>query len=141
MIHKLIQKVKTKLQGFLGVSKLEDELKNYKISNNGRVSSIETEFLYHARILSKQDNKISALHDTLSNVVSLGSDISPSGYRSSSWAVVCIEGKTNVVKFLDLNHKSGNEVLRILKSFEGSRHVNDTPMGYFPKEMFIDWKS
>lgn len=30
-------------------------------------------------------------------------------------------------------------MLDFLKRYEGGRYVNDTPIGYFPKEMFIDW--
>lgn len=137
ILKKLKNYIKNEMIGFLGINTIESKLTELTKNTNN-------EFYNHSIIisrlfdeLSKSQDKIDGLHNTLSNVVSFGSDIRV--YEGNSWAVVCIEGKTNVVKFYNLSHKDGYDVLKLLKSFEGSRYVNDTPMGYIQKELFVDW--
>lgn len=51
-----------------------------------------------------------------------------------SWAVICVEGNINIVKFIDLDTKDARDVLDFLKHFEAGRHCIDVPY----KEMFYD---
>ncbi|MNJ64409.1 hypothetical protein D3C77_603570 [compost metagenome] len=138
IIERLKRKLKKQLREFLEVDTLESKLKQQDINMaNG--------FSKHIDLISSQREwlnthglKITSLQNTISNVVSVGSDITPYG-EGNSWAVVCIEGKYSVVKFFDLSHRDGREMLRLLRGFEGGRYVNDTPIGYFPKDLFVDW--
>lgn len=80
--------------------------------------------------------KINTLQKTVENAISIGTDISPkySDY-SRSWAVVCVEGKINVVKFVELSSADSRSVMNFLKQFDGSRRVIDC----FPsKDLFED---
>ncbi|WP_236354801.1 hypothetical protein [Konateibacter massiliensis] len=47
-----------------------------------------------------------------------------------SWAVVCIHGKMDFMKFVPLNHSDVREVARFLKQFEYSKRVVDSPFSY-----------
>lgn len=82
--------------------------------------------------ISRLQNTINVLHNTIENIVHIGTDIRCEG--RGSWAVICIEGKMNIVKFVDLDRKDAREVMNFLKSFEAGRHCIDTPY----KEMFYD---
>lgn len=83
--------------------------------------------------ISHFQQSVNTLHDTVENVVHIGTDVHmPQSGRS--WAVVCIEGKINIVKFIDLDRKNAREVLDFLKHFEAGRHCVDAPY----KEMFYD---
>jgi len=71
---------------------------------------------------------IDILHSTIRNVVSVGADIVPYVRDSNrSWAVICIEGKYNTVKFVDLYGQDYKDITQYLKRFEGSRMVTDAP--------------
>lgn len=141
MFNKIKNKIKEKLILFLGVDKLEKLLIEYQKHNDERFLSIGHKHKHHDRIINRHDEKIHALHDTLSSVVSIGSDIA---YHSNgtSWAVVCIEGSYNVVKFIDLNGTDAREILNFLKHFEAGRYVHDAPpmMKHMAKEWFVDWQ-
>lgn len=138
LINKIKYNLKQNLRSFIDLDTLERNMDSRDIHNKERISLLERENALLRHSLRRSNEKIEALHNTLSNVVSMGSDIAPYG-RGQSWAVVCVEGKYNVVKFYDLSQKDGREMLEFLKRFEGGRYVNDTPIGFFPKNMFIDW--
>jgi hypothetical protein len=83
---------------------------------------------------NKED--IDILHNTIRNVVSVGADVVPNIVNGErSWAVVCIEGNYNIVKFVDLHGADYRRILDFLKQYEGSRMVIDAPsFTYFEKE-------
>lgn len=81
--------------------------------------------------ISYFQESVNTLHNTVENVVHIGTDIRVNE-RGYSWAVVCIEGKMNIVKFIDLDRKNAREIFEFLKHFEAGRHCVDTPY----KQMF-----
>ncbi|MEK4006540.1 hypothetical protein [Paenibacillus sp. FSL H3-0333] len=137
MFDKLKMNLRNRLKSILGVTDLENELTNFKRTTGSSLNRQEEEIKLIHKHIQNSNIKIETLHNTLSNVVSMGSDITP--YEGNSWAVVCIEGNHNIVKFFDLSRQDGREMLRMLKSFEGGKYVNDTPIGFFPKTFFVDW--
>lgn len=84
--------------------------------------------------ISHFQQSVNILHNTVENVVHIGTDIRE--YNGHSWAVVCIEGKMNLVKFVDLGVKDARYVLDFLKQFEGGRHCIDTPNKCFYGDLF-----
>ena len=50
--------------------------------------------------------------------------------QDHSWAVVCIAGKPEYVKFIPLNYDTAKDVLRFLKQFEYSNKVIDSPIAF-----------
>lgn len=61
----------------------------------------------------------------INQLCSIGVDVSVRDNRN--WAVICIEGKPNFVKFVDLSRSDIMEVQRFLKQFEGSNRIVDAP--------------
>lgn len=118
--------IKYKLREFLGIDNLESNFKDHETFNNIRFRDIE-------KNISHCQEGINTLHTTIENVVHIGTDVR-CNEREHSWAVICIEGKINIVKFVELNRKDGRYVLDFLKQFEASRHCIETPY----KEMFYD---
>lgn len=82
---------------------------------------------------TKED--IDILHNTIRSVVSVGADVIPHD-NNRSWAVVCIEGNYNVVKFVDLHGADYRRILDFLKQYEGSRMVIDAPNPRYFESMF-----
>lgn len=50
--------------------------------------------------------------------------------RSNSWAVVCMGGKPEYVKFVDLKINDAHSVIEFLRKFESSGVVIDSPLGF-----------
>ena len=85
--------------------------------------------------ISHLQESMKILHNTVENVVHIGTDVRENYSNSEhSWAVICVEGKINIVKFVDLNRNDSRYVLDFLKQFEAGRHCIDTPY----KNIFID---
>ena len=65
----------------------------------------------------------------INSIVDVGTDV---GFYSDdhSWAVVCIKGHPEYVKFIPLSHKSAREVLEFLKRFKYSDMVVDSPFSF-----------
>lgn len=64
----------------------------------------------------------------MNNICDVGVDVTRDEYHS--WAVVCIHGKMDFMKFVPLNHSDIKEVARFLKRFEYSKRVIDSPFAY-----------
>lgn len=47
-----------------------------------------------------------------------------------SWAVVCIAGRPEYVKFIPLNNSDARTVIDFLKHFQYSKRIVDSPLGF-----------
>ena len=135
---KIKEWIRTKIIQFL----LIDDMQEHNLSELSRIEKglkESNKYFYNFEKCTKENFKDSydelhTLQHTIESVVSIGADIAPmySAY-SRSWAVVCIEGKVNVVKFVDLSREDCRYVMDFLKQFDGSRRVIDS----FPsRELF-----
>ena len=52
------------------------------------------------------------------------------GKDEHSWAVVCIAGKPEYVKFIPLSRNDARSVSDFLKRFQYSKHIVDSPIGF-----------
>jgi len=139
-MNKIKQWIRNKLILFLRIDKLSESFSTHEIVTNIRLRDIDhklesvgVDLKYLNKNVSHFQNSVNVLHNTLESVVHIGTDV----YRPDqghSWAVVCIEGKMNIVKFVDLNRQDARYVFDFLKQFEAGRHCIDAPY----KEMFYD---
>ena len=78
------------------------------------------------------------LQKLITPLLDVGTDI---GFRDDhSWAVVCVKGKPEYVKFVSLEHKDTREIINFLKRYDKSNHVIDSPFAFrdmIRKELFI----
>ncbi len=75
----------------------------------------------------------------LNQICDVGVDV---GFRGEehSWAVVCIAGSPEYVKFIPLNRGDARQVMDFLKRFQYSKHVIDSPIAFknmLRKEIFL----
>lgn len=68
-------------------------------------------------------------HKLINSMTDVGTDV---GFHSDdhSWAVVCIKGHSEYVKFIPLSHKDARDVLDFLKRFRYSDRVVDSPFAF-----------
>lgn len=116
---KMINKVKNMIKNWLFKEEINkiNNLYNIKHEINNRINILEK------------------ARDQIMSIIDIGVDIH---YKHPcSWAVICIQGKPEYIKFIDLNHKDAREIMKFLKGFEGSNMIVDSPF-YF-KDMMKDW--
>ena len=66
---------------------------------------------------------------TMNAICDVGVDVSFYD-EEHSWAVVCIKGKKEYIKFMPLNDESVYDVINFLKRFKYSNKVIDSPFAY-----------
>lgn len=140
--------LRIKLKDFLDIGNLESNFKDHEIFNSIRFSDIESDAhdktSYLRKLINNNANDIShcqesvnVLRNTIENVVHIGTDAVANPNYGRSWSVICIEGKMNIVKFVDLDRRDSMEVLRFLKQFEAGKHCIDAPYKeFFDEGMF-----
>lgn len=141
-MNKLKNWLRIKLKKYLDIENLEWQLDGFAKSTSKDLKAIQKDYndkvTYLRKLINNNSQDIShfqesvnALHNTVENVVHIGTDIErePNGH---SWAAICIEGNINIVKFMDLSGRDARDVMYFLKQFEAGRHCIDTPY----KQMF-----
>lgn len=99
-------KIKQRLRQWLGVDNLESEQRSGYRAVTAANRGLE--------------NRISQME----KLVQVGVDIH---CQSDSWAVICIEGKPDYVKFVRLPKDDIRAIQRFLNQFKGRRSVVDVP--------------
>ena len=131
---RLKNKLKNKIRNWI----LSDEIKNIekltldiKALENVEQHAIE-KYAEAKYLLSAATVETIRCKKLINEICDIGVDV---GFHSNdhSWAVICIAGRPEYVKFLPLNHKDTMEIVRFLKQFQYSNKVFDSPFGF--KEM------
>ena len=123
--------------------KIRNKLKNWLFADEiQRINNIEKsiEVAAHALKMSsfkldKSQKEVEECRKLVTQMIDMGVDV---GFHSDdhSWAVVCIAGHPEYVKFLPLTHRDARSVLDFLKQFRYSKQVIDSPFGF--KSMLKD---
>jgi deoxyinosine 3'endonuclease (endonuclease V) len=71
--------------------------------------------------------------DIIKNCVQVGADY---GFKDTSWAVVCVAGKVEYVKFFKFNDKNSQAFLSFIRQFKEEYTILDLP-GRIPKKLFL----
>ena len=83
-----------------------------------------------ANILCEQSLKTNREMQKMYNeITDVAVDVSFQG-EEHSWAVVCIAGKPEYVKFIPLSSSDARTVIEFLKKFQYSKHIIDSPLGF-----------
>lgn len=85
--------------------------------------------------LCNSEKEIEECRRLLTQFIDIGVDV---GFRSDdhSWAVICIAGRPEYVKFMPLTNRDARGVLDFLKQFQYSRQIIDSPIAF--REMVRD---
>jgi hypothetical protein len=130
-VVKIKDKIRDKLKQWLfaeELSKFETAEQNYKEAENlysrsaGYLNTAKEEYTWSLKMVDD-------CHKLINSMMDVGTDV---GFYSDdhSWAVVCIKGHPEYVKFIPLSHKDARGVLDFLKRFRYSDRVVDSPFGF-----------
>lgn len=137
-MKKIIQKIKSRLVHFLEIDTISD-----RIEKNAKTMQNEADYLNRRICEMRSEIKhlresINVLHKTIENIVHVGCDIYETPLENNhSWAVVCIEGRMNIVKFVHLDGRTAQEILRFLKNFEAGKRCIDSPHSAMMENMLF----
>jgi len=115
------QWIKDKLREFLGIDDLQNDY-NLLYSEYIRLLDSHNEYINLNRDVIRRNDAIVKQFD-------ISVDHLPREDRS--WAVVCINGKPEYVKFVDLSGKDARSIHDFLRRFEGTNMTIDSPIRYF----------
>lgn len=128
---KIKDKIRDKLKQWLfseELSKFESAEQNYKDAEDlynrakGYLNAAKDEYMWSFKMVDD-------CHKLINSMTDVGTDV---GFYSDdhSWAVVCIKGHPEYVKFIPLSHKDARDVLDFLKRFRYSDRVVDSPFAF-----------
>lgn len=135
----MINWIKKKLQLFLDIHMLynkydslnkychilEEQFKELRQKNDRVIVSNEN-FLNQFNSIHTKSNQVLATSQNILDQFNLSADLSPYEHHRN-WAIICIKGKPEYVKFIDLAHRDARELQMFIKRFEGTNRVIDTP--------------
>lgn len=103
------------------IQKLNEEIQklNHAQACYNRASCLCEESLENNREMQKMFNEITDVAVDVNMVKD-----------EHSWAVVCIAGKPEYVKFIPLSKNDARSVSYFLKRFQYSKHIVDSPIGF-----------
>lgn len=132
-----IIKIKDKLKKWLladellRIKKLECTHKELESSVSKAIDLLDKAYGNYAKAECVAENTVKLADDCrklMNDICDVGVDVVKDEYHS--WAVVCIHGKMDFMKFVPLNHSDIREVAQFLKRFEYSKRVIDSPFAY-----------
>lgn len=132
---KIKEKIRQKLRNWLfgeEFQKIEMAEKEYEIAKN-LYNDEKDRLKWHLdRAIDSYINSYKLAddcHKLVDSMLDVGTDV---GFYSDdhSWAVVCIKGHPEYVKFIPLSHRDAQDVLDFLKRFRYSNRVVDSPFAF-----------
>ena len=77
----------------------------------------------------RSEKEVEECRKLLTQICDVGTDV---GFTNEehSWAVICVAGRPEYVKFLPLNGEDTRRVIDFLKQFQYSRHIIDSPLAF-----------
>lgn len=109
---------------------MEDEIAKFKktvMAHNKYLTNAET-------TLIKSTEAIEKCRKTMNSICDVGVDVNLRG-QYENWAVICVHGRTEFVKFVQFSQRDIYEIIGFLKQFEYSNKRIDAP---HPESHFID---
>jgi hypothetical protein len=135
-------KLKDKIKNWLFKEELDD-IKETKEKYDELLRSVERAQATTHKAQEMHDKSHALLEDCrklMNSICDVGTDI---GFKNSdhSWAVICIHGKMDYVKFVDMNQRDIRSIADFLKNFEYSNRVIDSPLYYRKafEDLILKW--
>ena len=116
-------KIKEKLKKWLFANEIQ-QIKSMEKS----IEDIVCRFEMTSVQLNNTKKELDECRKLLAQFCDIGVDVG--FYEDHSWAVICVAGKPEYVKFLPLNSGDTREIINFLKRFQGSRQIIDSPFAF-----------
>lgn len=134
-------KLKDKLKNWLFKEELND-IQETKAKYDELLKSVEqaNAMTKEARAMHNESRALlTDCRKLMNSICDVGTDV---GFKSGdhSWAVICVHGKMDYVKFVDMHQSDIRTIVSFLKKFEYSNRVTDSPLSNGAiQDMIIHW--
>lgn len=134
-------KLKDKLKNWLFKEELND-IQETKAKYDELLKSVEQANAMTKEAQAMHNESRALLTDCrkfMNSICDVGTDV---GFKSGdhSWAVICVHGKKDYVKFVDMHQSDIRTIVNFLKKFEYSNRVTDSPLSNEAiQDMIIHW--
>lgn len=140
-MNKINKWIVDKIRMWLGINDdlrlINDGFEDQRTCFNFKISRSNSVISKLGDCIEELVKRVDINRDTLKNAIEISTDVHERGTGSHSWAIINISGKTQFVKFVDLNGRNAMEICRFLKQFEAGRHTIDSPARrLFEDELF-----
>ena len=124
-------KLKERIKNWLFKEELND-IRETKEKYDELCKSVERAQATTNKAREMHDKSHTLLEDCrkfMNSICDVGTDI---GFKSDdhSWAVICVHGKKDFIKFVDMRQSDVRTIVSFLKNFEYSNRVTDSPLGF-----------
>lgn len=129
MINKWLKTIITR---WLGIPSLINQIETLRAENKQIKKNLDHSLMLNLELSTKNQilqEEIAQIEITLKSIVKVGVDYNLN-YRypmDLSWAVVCIEGKQDIVQFYNLGRAEAQEIQRFLAQFSKGNKKQDLP--------------
>jgi len=139
-MKKLKEWLRLKFRNWLNYEEDINKLEDY-LSKRCDVMDVRTNHNrnVHDTLINSNHDKILANKRTLESLVQIGADVVQPNTCERSWAVICLGGKIQQVRFVDFEKKDYRYLIDFLKQFESGRRVIDAPNRDMFNDFFV-WK-
>lgn len=143
----MLEKLKEKLRKWL----FEDELASIRrttsdIEHITNMADYAKDLFYKAERLHRESGEqmvkciqvCEQLRDVCTPLLDVGTDIG--FYEDHSWAVICVKGKPEYIKFIPMDGKDTRYLIEFLRQYQKSNNVIDSPLGFrhmLNREIFV----
>ncbi len=133
-------KLKDKLKNWLFKEELND-IKETKEKYDELLKAVDKAYKMLGKAREMHDESHTLLNDChkfINSICDVGTDI---GFANDhSWAVICVHGNIDYVKFVDMRQSDIHTIVNFLKSFEYSNRVTDSPLNKrVIEDMIMKW--
>lgn len=121
-------KLRQKFKNWLFKEELEDLKTARELYEAARNAERQSKHVYN-KATKEHFDSIKFMESILA-ILDVGVDISLPTSQEYSWAVVCIKGHPEYVKFVDITGQDASQVLQFLRHFEKSNVTVDSPVHF-----------
>jgi hypothetical protein len=135
-------KLKEKIKNWLFKEEIND-IKETKAKYDELLKSVERARATTNKAQEMHDKSHILLEDCrkfMNSICDVGTDV---GFRDTdhSWAIICVHGKMDYVKFVDMSQRDIRSIADFLKNFEYSNRIIDSPLYYRKafEDLILKW--
>ena len=123
-----IEKIETLILDVTNLKYIEDNAIEKYAEAKSLLSAATVEAIKNKKLMIKSTDELNECRKFINKICDVGVDV---GFGDEhSWAVICVAGKPEYVKFMPLTHRDTMEIVKFLKHFQYSNKVIDSPFGY-----------
>lgn len=114
--------IRNKLTKFLRIDALDEEIAQEFNKLHSHINTLESKL----DRFNSYNNELLKTNEFILNQFNISADLGANEYHKN-WAVICVKGKPEYVKFVDLSNRDIRDIAMYIRRFEGTNRIIDSP--------------